>query len=75
MAEIEKAVKSNGAPRNRTLRLTDEETNIYRQKIVSLKNPATREEIYNKTICGDSFEILSLLPEKKFDLLFPCVRF
>ncbi len=56
------------APRNRTIELTEREIEIYRERIVftddDLKN------CRNRIVCGDAFEILEKLPEKKFDLLF-----
>lgn len=56
------------AKRNRTITLTDEEMMLYRRNLVCLKDPV--EEIFNKTICQNTFEALKLLPENSFDLLF-----
>lgn len=70
MAKTEKAVKPELAPRNRTLRLTVEETEFYRQNLVHLENIATEKEILNRIIHRNTFEVLPLLPEKIFDLLF-----
>ncbi len=67
MTEIEPKKR---APRNRTLELSDEESEIYRRRVVYFDKDADFSGIYNKTICGDAFEVISHLPEKKFDLLF-----
>lgn len=56
------------APRNRTIELGAEETEIYRKKLLGSKSDLS--ECRNKIINGDAFEILDKLPEKKFDLLF-----
>ncbi len=67
MAKIEKAER---AKRNRTLFLTNEETNLYRQNLIRLENPAAEKEILSRVIHQNAFEVLPLLPEKSFDLLF-----
>lgn len=58
------------APRNRTIELNQDEIETFRAKIVSAENISGVDSIKNKTICGDTFEILRLLPENSFDLLF-----
>ena len=58
------------APRNRTIELKKNEIKKFRAKIISTKEIFDLNSIKNKTICGDTFEILKLLPEKTFDLLF-----
>jgi site-specific DNA-methyltransferase (adenine-specific) len=58
------------APGNRTIFLTDEEFNFYRQKLIYLKKTATEAEILNQTICQDTFAAFKFLPENAFDLLF-----
>jgi site-specific DNA-methyltransferase (adenine-specific) len=56
------------APRNRTINLTEQESEIYRERIVySENNP---KNFQNKIICADAFKIFARLPEKSFDLLF-----
>jgi len=60
--------KKNRAPRNRTIELTEPEIEIYRQRLIHSKNDF--KDCRNKIICGDAFDILEKLPEKKFDLLF-----
>lgn len=58
------------APRNRTIELKTEEIEKFRASIISAKDITDLNSIKNKTICGDTFEILKLLPEKSFALLF-----
>ena len=55
------------APRNRTIELSAKEIEIYRKRIVYFDG---KNDFSNKTICGDAFEVINQLPEKKFDLLF-----
>ena len=38
--------------------------------MVSVKNISGVDSVKNKTICGDTFKVLELLPENSFDLLF-----
>lgn len=56
------------APRNRTIELGAEEIEIYRKNLVN--SECDLSECRNVIICGDAFQILGKLPEKKFDLLF-----
>lgn len=56
------------APRNRTIELGGQEIETYRRRIVYPTGNLT--DCHNKIICGDAFEILPKLQEKKFDLLF-----
>ena len=58
------------APRNRTIELQEAEIEKFRASLISSKNITYLDSIKNKTICGDTFEILKLLPEQSFDLLF-----
>ncbi len=58
------------APRNRTIELNENELEKFRASLISAKDITDLDSIKNKTICGDTFEILKLLPEKSFDLLF-----
>ncbi|MCD9186360.1 MAG: hypothetical protein LUM44_07990 [Pyrinomonadaceae bacterium] len=58
------------APRNRTITLTDEETELYRARILFEKDLQKTADFQNQTICGDTFKILKKLPENAFDLLF-----
>jgi site-specific DNA-methyltransferase (adenine-specific) len=56
------------APRNRTIRLTEQEIEIYRSRILYPEN--NLENFQNKIVCADAFETLERLPEKSFDLMF-----
>lgn len=58
------------APRNRTIELNRAEIAKFRAKIITAKNISDIDSVKNKTVCGDTFDILKLLPEKSFDLLF-----
>lgn len=58
------------APRNRTVELSASEEKKFRKKLMSAKGGLTLPECIDKTICGDAFGVLDVLPEKSFDLLF-----
>ena len=58
------------APRNRTIVLSDDERSIYQQKLLQLNQPATLDEIVNRTIHQDLLAVLPWLPERSVDLLF-----
>ena len=58
------------APRNRTIELSEQEIEIYKQKLIYPENKTNFANVCNKTICADAFEILKKFPEKKFDLIF-----
>lgn len=58
------------APRNRTIVLSDSESERYRARIFHCENGTKIPDISNQVICGDTFEIVKRLPEQKFDLLF-----
>ena len=58
------------APRNRTIELNQDEIKTFRASLISAKNISGIDSIKNKTVCGDTFKILKLLPENSFDLLF-----
>ncbi len=55
------------APRNRTIELSANESEVYRKRLIFQDNLS---ELQNKIICGDAFQILKNLPENSFDLLF-----
>lgn len=57
------------APMNRTITLTDNEYEIYRQNLIHIHNPVPLETILNKTIHGDISAILPFLPPACVDLL------
>jgi len=58
------------APRNRTIMLSDKERGIYRHKLLRIDSPVSLEQVLNKVINQDIFEIVDLLPSKFIDLLF-----
>ncbi|MBA2333895.1 MAG: site-specific DNA-methyltransferase [Blastocatellia bacterium] len=58
------------APRNRTITLTENETKLYRQRLIFQTEDESLVYCRNKIICGDAFTTLRKLPEKWFDLLF-----
>lgn len=58
------------APRNRTITLTDAEIKYSRKKLITVNNPVSLEEVENKTICQDIFEVLDYLPNQFIDLVF-----
>jgi len=58
------------APRNRTVTLSVNERALYVNKLLHLFAPVQLEEIENKTINQDLFEILDWLPRSFVDILF-----
>ena len=62
------------AERNKTIDFNLEEGRTYLDKCIAVSKPISIDEILNKTIWGDSFQILDYLPPKSVDLLFadPC---
>lgn len=57
------------APRNRTLILTEEDKIKYSNKLIMLSQETGAEDLLNKTINQDLFEVASLLPHSFVDLL------
>jgi site-specific DNA-methyltransferase (adenine-specific) len=64
------AQEKRPAPRNRTILLTDDEREFYRQHLLKLSEPATINDVLDKTIWQDTFEALRYLPDISIDLLF-----
>ena len=58
------------ASRNRTIELNAGEVEELRGRLISAEEIDDLDSVKNKTLYGDAFQILHLLPEKKFDLLF-----
>lgn len=58
------------APRNRTIRLSEEELQLCKRYLLYLNGPIGLEKLTDKTICGDIFEILDWLPVSSVDLVF-----
>jgi site-specific DNA-methyltransferase (adenine-specific) len=58
------------APQNRTLILSEKDRNILRKKLIFPNgDKLSISRILNKTICGDLFSVLDLLPDEFADLL------
>ena len=57
------------AGRNKTIDLSVEEGKSYLDRCISISKPADLQSVINKTILGDTFSILPLLPIKFVDLL------
>lgn len=55
--------------RNKTIDMSVEEGKTYLRKCISVKDNIDIENIINKTICGDTFEVLDFLPHDFVDLL------
>lgn len=57
------------ADRNKTIDITVEEGRHYLDRCIKLSEQQSLDEIIDKTINGDTFEVLSLLPKNSVDLL------
>jgi site-specific DNA-methyltransferase (adenine-specific) len=64
------AQKKRLAPRNRTILLTDVEREFYKQHLCKLSVSAMINDVLDKTIWQNTFEVLRYLPERSVDLLF-----
>ncbi len=60
----------NRAPRNHTIMLSDSEREEYKKRLIKVNEPVSVEEILNKTIHQNVFEVLDYLPSKFIDLVF-----
>lgn len=58
------------APRNRTIALSDAQIGHYRSRLLKLDRPAGLDEILDRSIHQDLFEVLDWLPGNSVDLLF-----
>jgi len=58
------------APRNRTNVLTEKERQIYETRLLHLDSPCLIDQIKDRTICQDVFEVFDWLPDNSIDLLF-----
>ena len=72
---LEEKMEKKRAERNKTLTLNDAEREIYKKNRIYRKNLESQtqvklEEITNKTICGNLFDTIPLLPKNSVDLLF-----
>ncbi|MCC7439304.1 MAG: site-specific DNA-methyltransferase [Armatimonadetes bacterium] len=57
------------APRNRTLVLSDSDAKRLRSRLMIVDQPMTASECAGRTILGDAFQVLPLLPRQSVDLL------
>lgn len=57
------------ADRNKTIDMTVEEGREYLERCITISEKVTLGTVLDKTILGDTFETLKLLPEKSVDLL------
>jgi site-specific DNA-methyltransferase (adenine-specific) len=57
------------SPLNKTLQMTDEEKPCWQNKLSSIHFPVKEQDILNKTIQGDLFEIMDYLPAEFADLI------
>lgn len=57
------------AERNKTIDIGTEEGRCYLEKCIRITEPATFEQVIDKTLIGDTFEILPMLPANFVDLL------
>ncbi len=57
------------ADRNKTIDITVEDGKEYLEKCVIISQKAPLDSVIDKTLLGDMFEILKLLPENSIDLL------
>ena len=57
------------ADRNKTIDMTAAEGREYLERCISISEKKTLDEVIDKTILGDTFETLKLLPENSIDLL------
>lgn len=57
------------AERNKTIDITADEGREYLERCITVSEKKSIDEILDKTIIGDTFETMKLLPEKSVDLL------
>ena len=57
------------AARNRTIDLSVEEGRMYLDRCLDIRTAAKLDEVRDRTVCGDTFEVLPNLPRHCFDLL------
>lgn len=67
MSETEEKIR---APRNRTVSVSRQEHSAFRAKLYCVQEQACIENLENKTINQDLFEVLDWLPPSSIDLLF-----
>ena len=57
------------AKRNKTIDISADAGKKYLQRCITVEKNITTAKVLNKTICGDTFSVLPLLPQKFVDLL------
>lgn len=58
------------SPKNKTITLSNAELDVLKKRYIQVHNPVSLKEIQDKTINGDTFQILHLLPDAFADLIF-----
>ena len=58
------------APRNRTIEVSDSERDKYSKRLVKIDKPVCVDDVLNKTIHQDVFDVLDYLPGRFVDLAF-----
>lgn len=58
------------APRNRSIELSEAESNIYRERVIFYNDAIDLSETRDRVICSDAFRVLKKLRAESFDLLF-----
>lgn len=58
------------APRNRTIELSSDELDFYKENFFRMQQKQSAKQLENKIICGDLFKISDFLPDSFVDLLF-----
>ena len=58
------------AARNRTIELSAEEQEYFAKKLLKITAPTAEQSLRDKTILGDTFEVLQYLPDAFADLIF-----
>lgn len=58
------------APRNRTITLDGEEQIKYKKRLLRLNKSVNLQEVIDRTINQDLFQLLDFLPKQSVDLLF-----
>ena len=57
------------SPRNKTIDIGIEEGRQYLERCIKVSRPVQIDEVINKTIAGDMFQVVPCLPEKSVDLI------
>ena len=58
------------APLNRTLTITENELKLYKKRLIQINSSSTVNELTNKVINQNLFNVLDYLPDRFIDLLF-----